>query len=155
QPQSGQEDLRDFAWHYQAKLLEGTTLATLPVVVEPGKAVIPPALAFTADGRLIAVDAQGTLRAWDQEALHETRPLPLGPSRGPGILTISQDGQAAARVDQSGRSVHLFDTASGRETGRLMTPGEVLSLAFSPEGQWLAVVGDDRKARVWEAATSR
>jgi WD40 repeat protein len=154
-PQPGQEDLRDFAWQYQAKLLEGTTLTTLAVVVEPGKAIIPPVLAFTADGRLITLDAQGKLRAWDHETLHEMRTMLLGPTRVPGIPAISDNGRVAARVDEAGRSLHLFDTASGRETGRLTIPGKVLSLTFSPGGRWLAVVGDDSKARICEVAASR
>ena len=63
----GEEDLRDFAWHYQRSLLEASQLASLPSVAS-GTSIEgrhAPALAFSADGRLLALDGRGELSTWD------------------------------------------------------------------------------------------
>ncbi len=66
-PRPGEEDLRDFAWHYQRSLLEASRLASLPPIA-PGTAIggrNAPALAFAADGRLLALDGRGDLSTWN------------------------------------------------------------------------------------------
>ena len=44
------------------------------------------------------------------------------------------------------------DAASGKQVGRFQHTGEVLSVAFSPDGKLLAAGGADGTAKVWDAA---
>ncbi len=69
EPSPGKEDLRDFAWYYQRTLLDAGSLEPLStstygaLKIPPGQQA--PVLAFAADGRLLALDGQGELTAWD------------------------------------------------------------------------------------------
>src|SRR6266404_6094222 len=53
-------------------------------------------------------------------------------------LAITADGWKLAGGDANGL-VTLWDIATGNLTLQLKEPGPILSLAFSPDGKWLAV----------------
>src|SRR5262249_22753827 len=85
----------------------------------------------------------------------EIQNIPLGLSQIPRLVSLTDDARLAAWIEDSGRAVHVVDTASGRATGVLAVPVKILDFAFSPGGRWLAAVGVDSQARIWEVATAR
>ncbi|RKG75153.1 aspartyl protease family protein [Corallococcus terminator] len=53
-------------------------------------------------------------------------------------VTFSPDGALVATVSRSG-AVQLFDAATGEQKGALATEEPLVSVAFHPDGRWLAV----------------
>lgn len=51
------------------------------------------------------------------------------------------------------QSVRRWDTDTGKEQGTFTGPARIIYLTFSPDGKRLALVGDDKVVRVWDAAT--
>jgi WD40 repeat protein/DNA-binding SARP family transcriptional activator len=72
---------------------------------------------------------------------------------GAASTALSPDGTRVAVGSREDLSVAVVDLISGRE---LLLPGGfnwgLFRLAWSPDGRWLAAVGDDH-ARVWDATT--
>jgi WD40 repeat protein len=67
-------------------------------------------------------------------------------------VAFSPDGTLLA-VAGDGGAIHLFDPATGAETGVLVgEKGAVGALAFSPDGKTLASGGRDRLVRLWDVA---
>ena len=129
-------------------------VANLPAMAA-GDAV---AATFTPDGRyLLTPNAAGAVTVWDAEAFTNTRPLDSpaeslseAPPSEEGIgrrvtgLTMSPDGRlaAVATVDQGDpptASLQAWDFVTGQEAFRLDFQGNVDDLAWSPDGDHLAV----------------
>lgn len=69
-------------------------------------------------------------------------------------MTFSPDGRLLAFSQNN--DVCLLDVADGSLRGRLVGHGDSLqTLAFSPNGQWLASGSDDRTIRVWDVSECR
>lgn len=99
------------------------------------------AVAFSADGALVAVAVDGRLRIFE---------LPSGAGRatiedGEGPLAFSPDGARIAAGDD------LFDVATGKAVAKLTDShaADVSAIAFSPDGRRLAAGSDDTTAVVW------
>src|SRR5262249_51294278 len=128
----------------------------------------PVALAFSPDGRLLAMSlshSQESVRLWDVATGNVVRTLATG-SRGdwrflPAVF--SPDGRLlATRVE--GNTVALWEVATGRLAARLGGLGSaqggaersVRFLAFSPKGRMVASSSRwDDKIRLWEVATGK
>jgi WD40 repeat protein len=89
------------------------------------------------------------VRFWDLASRKETQ-IQLAKSNISG-LTVSPDGRMlAATADETGegRSIRLWETATGRLRGQLSVDGRYLcAAAFSPDGNTLA--SGDFSGRVW------
>ena len=71
-------------------------------------------------------------------------------------IAISRDGRTIATADRAG-AVGFIDLQTGRPLGTAQHAhiGRVLSLAFSPRGDWLASSGADRAVYLWDARRRR
>ncbi len=147
-PKEGQEeDLRDFAWHYQWRLCHDTL--TLP---DHGGT---PLAALAADGHVVTFDEGRILRRWDRATGSVVGSWRLKAEEDVRYLAdLSPDGALLA-VGTSGGTVSLYDTASGRERVLAKDRAAVSGLSFAPDGRALAAVHANGKARVWDVSDGR
>jgi WD40 repeat protein len=127
---------------------------------------------FTPDGKRLLARKNGDLRLYDlatKKILFEVPP-PYDRSgrRDPWISAWAFDpsGRFLA-VAMTGGHVCLLDAATGTERSRFLSIFtdikfnggmhylHATALAFSPDGQWLAVGGGDGYLRIWEVSTRR
>ncbi len=135
--------LRHWEWSYLARTLH-PELLTLP-----GNGQFTTALAFSRDGtRMAAFAGTGITGAviWDLAAkkpLCEVTSFRPGSNRNFTAGDLSPDGATVAMGDRKG-IVSLWDAATGkllRDLGKL--EGNVGSIAFSPDGRWIAAARTD------------
>src|SRR6185503_9976648 len=92
-------------------------------------------LVYAPEGRQLAAAAHsGTVRMWD---VGTAQGEPLAAVGGDAVVAISPDGSAVAAGGGSG-SLAIFSIAGARQTKSEGGVGEIGSLAFSPDGKWLA-----------------
>jgi WD40 repeat protein len=134
---------------------------------------IPMFLGITPDGRsLVEANSSGKIRIWDVPCGKEARYLADPPSRS-GVSSglycgaLSSDGKLLAVATYSSaetprQKVTLWDVAAGRILGSVAGGDSCEALAFSPDGQWLAI-GDMEyggstplgKIRLWRTSAIR
>ena len=106
------------------------------------------ALAISNDGRLLATGGPETT-LWDFRTARKQRVL-LGAS--PWALAFSPDGRTLASGVK--HNVILWDVATGRQLYTLHAHSDaVMGVAFSPDGNKLATIGNEGVLRIWTAAT--
>jgi WD40 repeat protein len=116
--------------------------------LDGGSAVL--AVAAPHQPLLLTVGEDGTGWLWHQDG----RPIDrlVGLRGWPNAAAFSPDGtRVAIAVDNL---VHLFEVATARPVMTIRSPQDlVTTLAFSPDGAWLAAAGHDGTAMLFDAAT--
>jgi WD40 repeat protein len=110
-------------------------------------------LAYTTAGVFLHLeDDADTIRFWDPLQTWDwpVRKLPADV----GDLLMSPDGTMIAHKTKDGRTIHVVDTASGREIHRFLSEKYVYGMIFSPDGRTLAF-SDDQITQVWDTTTGR
>lgn len=101
--------------------------------------------AFSKVGVIATGDDQGTLRLWDADTLDQNLQVRFDCPGGLGACDVSPNGAFVAVVPAGGKEVLLV----GRdEAGKLRTVtrtyvDQVNDCGLSPDGRWLAAVGND------------
>jgi WD40 repeat protein len=111
------------------------------------------ALAFSADGRLLATGAEGVLGLWD--AKDGTSRVPAAGHEGAvWKVAFAPDGRTLATGSLDG-SIGIWDAATGRLVRRFGSADRqrVWSIAFSPDGRALASYSHDGSVRLWDPST--
>jgi eukaryotic-like serine/threonine-protein kinase len=167
-PGPGEEDLRGWEWHYQDRLSRGA-LRTLKGHHPEGVSETTQAVAFSPDGRWLAScggaeSEQGEIFLWDVATGQEVRRFHGQGKKLELVVRVafSPDGNTLASSDRD-NTVQLWDVASGRRLATTASNGgtaEIQSLAFSPDGRFLASAageedGSEDTVRVWEVASRR
>jgi WD40 repeat protein len=108
-------------------------------------------IAFSPDGRLLAVASSIGVYLYAAADLREVRFLPTdAPVRS---VAFSPDGRALAS-GSTDNTIRLWDAASGALRRTLAGhTNTVLSVAFSPDGRLLASASEDNTIRLWDAAS--
>jgi len=122
-----------------------------------------PSLAISPDGALLAIaETDGTVRVLDVESLRTLEELPAVIGAPVLDVAFSPDGRHLAVAGVREQIVRLWDVATWTPGERLPGPpieldGEPLfarSIAFSPDGRFLAAGVGGGQIWLWDAATS-
>jgi eukaryotic-like serine/threonine-protein kinase len=154
------EELRGWEWHYLKRLRQVRPI-TLPVRVERTATGGGTDMAFSPDGRLLAVpDVDGTIKLCDVtsgEGRALTPRLTLRGHRGCVLrLAFSPDGRSLASTSED-TTIRIWNPTTGAEKFpplRGHTKG-VNGVAFSPDGQRLASTGLDDQIMLWDTTTAK
>ncbi len=115
----------------------------------PGRALT---VAFSPDGRLLATASSESIQVWDSQTGQKVREL----GTGRHAAVFSPDGRRLAGLSHQGATV--WDLASGKEMFHLTHPslhwlmGFVHTLAYSPDGEWLATTDSGGTVWIWDAS---
>ncbi len=109
-------------------------------------------LAYSPDGAVLASGGGGALCLWDARTGQLRRRLD-----GPDLFEVAAAAFApdGRRVAAAGRGITILDAASGRVALRAPLPAEACSVAWSPDGVWIAAGCVDEVIRVLAARTGR
>ncbi len=134
----------------------------------PESGPVPPAIAFTPDGRRLVASSgpAGTVRVWNAQTGAELLVIHAGArgdtqARGVSGIDVSPDGSRIATAGADG-SARVYDAESGKEL--LVVRGRhcagqgncaVNRVVFSPDGTKIATTGADATVRIMAADTGR
>src|SRR5262249_18049289 len=125
-------------------------------------------IAYSPDGKLLAVSDADTIRLFDATTKQELRTWEGSPGIGIKSLAFSPDSKVLATADQSPK-VRLWDVATGKIHLEFVAHRSGAHfVVFSPDGNLLATTGEDRdprrrdlldtneySVRVWDAKTGK
>jgi WD40 repeat protein len=128
----------------------------LPAVVAAG---IHMSMAFSPDGRLLAVGGGSEVRVWDVATRRQLgKPFVNTQSTDNTVSAVafSADGQTLA-VGTFGGSAKLYMVATSQQIGEPLAASDkpgvaVTAVAFGPRGRFLAVGSNDGHVRIWDVS---
>src|SRR5262249_46341267 len=111
-------------------------------------------VAFLPDGKaLVTGSADRSLRVWDVQAGGVLRTIGDGKQEVNCLAVVPTNGRILAG---QGVTIRVYDSASGKEAGRLSGHNDaVRAVAVSPDGELAVSGGDDRTIRLWDLTTFR
>jgi WD40 repeat protein/tRNA A-37 threonylcarbamoyl transferase component Bud32 len=114
------------------------------------------ALFFSPDGlSVISSSWDGTVKVWDRDPKPTTSILWTNQTWS-GTVTFSPDGKKLATADVGQGVLSVFDVLAGSLITNLTQASDQnagASASFSPDGQWLALIGHDHRIRLWDASS--
>jgi WD40 repeat protein len=104
-------------------------------------------VAFSPDGRLLALLVQDQLRLWDREASQEIA-WPTSMTFAPLFQVEISSKETLATLDYTGL-ITLFNARTGQSLGSINTRSSV-QITFSPNGEFLLIGGYDYPLQIWQ-----
>jgi WD40 repeat protein len=116
---------------------------------------------FTPDGKhLVMAGLDETVYIWDAKTFALNRKL-KGHGETISALALSPDGRTLVTggfdviTVQNPVKIQVWDFASGKITRTIASPHRVVSLAFSPDGKWLAFTSGDKEISLVSLAAAK
>jgi len=119
------------------------------------------AIAFTREGKLVTSSQSAGIQIWSVElgkllqtlddGQREITHLALSPD---GHWLAAAEGDSAKRIPQGNRTLRIWQLSSGKLHHKLPQTAAIHSIAFSPDGQLLAVTSGTT-ATLWQLQTGR
>jgi WD40 repeat protein len=135
-------------WNRPFKVWDTTTRQQIGPAFDGGES----AVAFSPDGKLIAMDSGKTVELWDIATGHKLRTF-NGHTDIVTSVAFSRDGRWLASASWDGK-VKLWDVATAREIHTFRDHNErVWTVAFGPDGTRLASASDGGTVRLWDVRT--
>ncbi len=145
--QSGWEDLRGFEWYYLWRRCQEERL--VPLVK---RLPIIHSVAFSPDGKILAVCTKGGTKLWN---IAKNEELAVFKGRSKAVLSpaaLSPDGKTLASGSDD-NTVILWDVVTGESQRSLQGhAGTVDCVRFSPDGRVLASGSKDRTVKLWNVS---
>ena len=108
-------------------------------------------VAFSVDGkRIVAAQCDKVVKVWDLATRRELLTLD---HQGVWNVAYSPDGKRLATRDLQ-RNVKIWNASTGEALGTIQHPDVVTCVAFSSDREWIATGCGDKRARIWDDATS-
>lgn len=107
-------------------------------------------VAFSSDGRLLAITGRDSVVVWDTAKHDWVGTLPAGWVLA---LAFSPDGKRLASADLNTHSISVWNLETSQSILSIQNQPGINALAFSPDGRWLASAGADHLVRLWDPAT--
>jgi WD40 repeat protein len=141
------------SWDKEVRLWDASTGEACARLSHPD---VVRTLAFSPDSeRLVSgCDNEPALYVWNVSTGRLDRKI-KGPGNSLNAVSFHPDGKRIAALDLSGK-LSLIDTATGQEIGSTATSTPWIrgTLAFSPDGRWLAGTGENHQTiQLWDAQT--
>jgi WD40 repeat protein/serine/threonine protein kinase len=147
-PKEGEEDVRNFAWHYLWRLCH----CERAILKDHSDAVFW--ATFAPDGQTLATCGRDyTIRLWDF-ASGKVKAILRDHTDDVNSLSYSPDGKLLASASDDG-TVRIWDVATETVVRTFSLPHWMYRVAFSPDGKRLAASGRDRVLYVWDPATDQ
>jgi hypothetical protein len=146
-PQPGRRDLRGFEWRYLWNLCHDESRRSMNFSA-------PVRMAQAKDGHWLAAISGFTLKLLDENAERELRTLSAPTLNQTFSAVCFSPASPNVLATASERTLMLWDLLKGEVTISLTLSNAAVSLAFSPDGKRLAVVGGQALSlEVWDLAT--
>jgi WD40 repeat protein len=120
-----------------------------------------PGLAFTPDGKALVAAVTDyvkdqpvrSVKFFDVSSGKEVRKVEAPKGARVWSTAVTRDGKLLAYA--AGNVVHIHDLSTDKEAHKITTPDGVHFLAFSADGQTLAVRGLNERIRLWDTGTGK
>ncbi|QDV34227.1 protein kinase domain-containing protein [Tautonia plasticadhaerens] len=140
-----------------ARLLDASNGEAVGGVL-PGRECGVWSVAFSPDGRQVALTSKGLVEVWDVEEVETPRRIHSLPVHGGKLVyavAFSPDGRRLASGGLD-KTVQLWDRSTGAPVRSFHGhEGFVRALAFSPDGRRLASGAEDKVVKLWEVDSGR
>ena len=165
-PGTGGQQIKNLAFSPNGRLLAAddtgggfylwSTSTGRPVGTEISGPSASSAMAFSPDGKTIAVAGANAISLWDVGIGSIVASIPVHGGGLIGPMTYSPDGRLLAAAVPDGQ-VRLWDATTHALLGTLQDTGSqrVTALAISPDSQTLAVGDANGKTYLWDLRTRR